>query len=91
MQRFKLYAMKKGNVDAHNQPRVFGRRYGFGFVPEATQCGKFSYNSTVYKHSGNNRSAQIAAHLSLAAYFRRAENKNWAKSSLSLARKWRSI
>lgn len=44
MQRFKKYAMAKGNVDAHHQPVIFGARYGFGLVPGADQTtGKFIY------------------------------------------------
>jgi hypothetical protein len=46
MQRFKKFAMQHGNVDAHGQPVVFGKPYGFklGSV-HAQQTGKFSYGS----------------------------------------------
>lgn len=45
MQRFKKYAMKKGNVDVRLQPRIFGTKYGFGSVLGAGRYGKFVYGT----------------------------------------------
>jgi len=47
MQRFKKFAMQHGNVDAHGQPVVFGKPYGFALGHELAKAasGKFAYHS----------------------------------------------
>lgn len=46
MQRFKKLAMSKGNVDAHGQPVIFGKRYGWAAVPGTDpRKGKFVYGA----------------------------------------------
>lgn len=46
MQRFKKFTMVKGNADAHGQPAIFGRRWGYAFAhPAASASGKFIYGA----------------------------------------------
>lgn len=51
MQRFKKYAMAKGNCNAWQQPIIFGARYGFGRVREANLVGKFDYDKAKVYYS----------------------------------------
>jgi hypothetical protein len=46
MQRFKKFTMSNGNADAHGQPVVFGRKYGFALAHKAAnRFGKFAYGA----------------------------------------------
>lgn len=65
MQRFKLHAMTKGNIDVRMQPVIFGARYGFAMVPGADTKGRFDYEAVLAK-PGNFERANAAWYVNRA-------------------------